>query len=225
MNKNNILKVIGGFFGCIVAAMILIFLPAGTVGFDKGWVLMGLIFVPMLMVAAMLLSSSPESLVNCFQVNGPRPLAKETKGLAICGGFTLLVFVLTGLSYRLKWMQVEGAGFIIGIILFIAGYALFIESVREKNWVIRSSSSIDDLDICDTGVHGFIRQPMYASLIFIFMGIPLMLGSMIGFLVSLLCPVLVVIRIITWEKTLEAELPGYTDYEDIIKYRLIPFIW
>ena len=138
---------------------------------------------------------------------------------------TLVLFVLTGLSTRLKWMQAEGAGFIIGTILFIAGYALFIEAVREKHWVIRSSAAIDDLDICDTGVHGFIRQPMYGALILIFMGIPLMLGSMIGFLFSLLTPVLIVIRIIKWEKTLEAELPGYTDYEDIIKFRLIPFVW
>ena len=223
MKNNTILKVIGGFFALVVVAILLIFLPAGSASLEKGWALMGLFFVPMLMVIAMLLSTSPDTLTSCFQINGPRPINKI--GLGICGGFTLVLFVLTGLSTRLKWMQAEGAGFIIGTILFIAGYALFIEAVREKHWVIRSSAAIDDLDICDTGVHGFIRQPMYGALILIFMGIPLMLGSMIGFLFSLLTPVLIVIRIIKWEKTLEAELPGYTDYEDIIKFRLIPFVW
>ena len=130
----------------------------------------------------------------------------------------IMAVAVAGFALKSPWL-------VIGAVLFLIGYAMCLESLREKNWIIREGCEVEDLNIVDTGIHGYIRQPLYASMILMFMGIPLILGSLLGFFLSLVCAALIVLRIITWEKVLEEGLPGFKEYEDIIKFRLIPFVW
>lgn len=223
MNTKLIGQALLRFFIGLVIMAVIVFLPAGGFFFINGWVLTGLLFVPATLISIVLFTDDPDSLWNLIGTGNKKPIDK--KGLIICCSVLVVVAVLSGLSYRLKVLQIGTGGSVVGAILFLAGYGLLLEALRERNWIIREGCEVEDLNILDTGVHGFIRHPMYAAVILIFLGVPLLLGSLMGFFAALACPVLVVIRIITWEKVLEEGLPGFKEYEDIIKFRLIPFVW
>ena len=223
MDSKLFLKALGVFFGGIVLLMVLVFLPIGTVGYDKGWILLGLVFVPLIIIGALILSNDPDKLRH-IRTPDPKTLIKKKETIILLS-ILLVGLVMYGLSYRFQWVQTESAGTIVGTIFFIAGYAMFLEVMRETGFNLYIDVPPEDQELIDTNLYGIIRHPMYASTILMFMFVWLLLGSWITFFISFGYTAFIIVHIIFEERDLAENMPGYTDYQGLVKYRLIPFIW
>lgn len=202
---------------------LLVFLPAGTFSFFEGWLLMALLFVPMFFAGIFMLVKAPALLEKRLDVKEKRSSQKGVvgfSGLIFIGGF-----VLAGLDERFGWSEVPLVVIIIASVLFVFSYILYAEVMRENAYLSRTVEVQDGQQVIDTGLYGVIRHPMYLATILLFLSIPLVLGSWISLLFFAFYPVVIIVRIGNEEKVLTAELNGYTEYKEKVKYRLIPFIW
>ncbi len=209
-------------FGLILV-MVLVFVPAGTIKYFNGWLFIALLFIPMILFGIYLYVKEPELLSK--RLKSKENEEKQKLAVGFSGLIFIASFVLSGLDYRFSWTEVSSAVVIISSICLIAGYLLYMEVMRENMYLSRVLEVQEDQKVIDTGLYGIIRHPMYFATLLIFMAIPLVLGSYVGYLVMLIYPWAIVIRIKNEEEVLEKGLSGYTEYKEKVKYRLIPFIW
>lgn len=201
----------------------LIFLPAGTLAFAKGWLLMGLLFIPMLIAGFVMLFKAPKLLakrLDAKEKQGDQKLVVAMSGLMFVAGF-----VVAGLDYRFSWSRMPMAVTVASSVLFLLAYVLYAEVLRENAYLSRTVKVEEGQTVISTGLYGIVRHPMYAATILLFIMMPLVLGSWYAAIIFLAYPVLIVIRLIGEEKLLLKELPGYGQYREKVKYRIIPFIW
>lgn len=214
--------VIKFLFGVVLVGL-LIFLPAGTIDFLNGWILMGILFVPMFIAGIVMIFKNPELLakrLDAKEKRGEQSLVVKLSGLMFIAGF-----VLAGLDFRFKWFQLPLSVVITASVIFLVAYILYAEVLRENTYLSRTIEVQENQKVIDTGLYGIVRHPMYSATILLFLAMPLVLGSLIASAVFLLYPILIAVRIKDEEKLLEKELPGYIDYKKKVKYRLLPFIW
>ena len=205
----------------LVGAMV--FWPAGNLAFEKGWLFMGLLFIPMLIAGFVMLLKAPKLLEKRLD-------AKEKQGeqkmvVAISGLMFLAGFVVAGLDYRFGWSRMPMAVTVVSSVLFLIGYGLYGEVLRENAYLSRTIKVEQGQTVVSTGLYGIVRHPMYAATVLLFLMMPLVLGSWYATIIFLIYPVLIVIRLTGEEKLLVKELPGYAEYRKKVKYRLIPIIW
>lgn len=201
----------------------LIFLPAGTLAFAKGWLLMGLLFIPMLIAGFVMLFKAPKLLakrLDAKEKQGDQKLVVAMSGLMFVAGF-----VVAGLDYRYSWSRMPMAVTVASSVLFLLAYGLYAEVLRENAYLSRTVKVEEGQTVISTGLYGIVRHPMYAATILLFIMMPLVLGSWYAAIIFLAYPVLIVIRLSGEEKLLLKELPGYGQYREKVKYRIIPFIW
>ena len=134
-------------------------------------------------------------------------------------------FIIAGLNYKYNWIEVPNIIVIISSILFIIAYFLYAEVLRENTYLSRTIEVQENQKVVDTGMYGIVRHPMYAVTILLFLTMPLILGSIISFIIFLIYPFIIGKRIKNEEEVLEKDLKGYTEYKKKVKYKLIPFIW
>lgn len=216
---NALIKVTLGIV--LVGAMV--FLPAGTLAFVKGWLFMGLLFIPMVIAGFVMLFKAPKLLEKRLDVKekqGEQKLVVGFSGLMFIAGF-----VVAGLDYRFSWSKMPMAVTIVASVLFLAAYALYAEVLRENAYLSRTVKVQEGQTVISTGLYGIVRHPMYAATIFLFLMMPLVLGSWYAAIIFLAYPVLIVFRLNAEEKLLLKELPGYAQYREKVKYRIVPFIW
>ena len=202
---------------------LLLFLPAGTLNYPGGWLFCGLLFVPMFLLGVVLFIKAPDLLAKRLRSKENRTEQKQVVGLSalmFVGGF-----VLAGLDFRFGWTSVPTWIVIIASILLLGSYGLYAEVMRENAWLSRTIEVQEGQTVVDTGLYGIVRHPMYAVTTLLFLSMPLVLDSWIAFAVFLIYPALMVKRIKNEEALLEAELPGYRDYQRKVRYRMIPFLW
>ncbi|MBR5253044.1 MAG: isoprenylcysteine carboxylmethyltransferase family protein [Clostridia bacterium] len=211
------------FFLGVVLVGLLIFLPAGDLSFVGGWLLMGILFIPMFGFGIFLMIKNP-SLLN-KRLKAKESQREQDSVIKLSGLMFIAGFVLAGLDYRFGWFPLPMAVSIIAAVLFIIAYLLYAEVMRENEYLSRTIKVEDGQKVVDTGLYGIVRHPMYAVTLLLFLSIPLVLGSLISFAVFLFYPLIIAKRIKYEEILLEAELPGYSEYKTRVKYRLIPFIW
>ena len=202
---------------------VLIFLPAGTLDFPAGWLLMGILFVPMFGAGLVMMAKNPALLRS-------RLKAKETRGeqgmvVKLSGLMFLCGFALAGLDFRFGWLPLPWGVSLGSAILFLVAYLLYAEVLRENTWLSRTIEVQEGQTVVDTGLYGIVRHPMYSVTLLLFLSMPLVLGSLIALPVFLCYPAIIARRIRDEEELLEAELKGYTEYRKKVKYRLIPLIW
>ena len=202
---------------------VLLFLPAGTLCFPNGWLFCGLLFIPMLILGIVLFCNAPELLEKRLRTKETQTAQKQVIGLS----FLMFVggFVLAGLDFRFGWTHVPKWLVILSSAVLLVSYGLYAEVMRENAWLSRSVEVQQGQQVVDTGLYGIVRHPMYAVTTILFLSMPLVLGSWIAFVIFLVYPALLVKRIKSEEALLEAELPGYQDYQKKVTYRMIPFIW
>ena len=201
----------------------LVFLPAWDIKFANGWLFMGLLFIPMLIVGVVMLIKSPALLKKRLD-------AKETqntqKGVVAFSGIIFIAgFVVAGLDHRFGWSRVPLWAVISASVVLLVSYALYAEVMRENAYLSRTIKVEENQQIVDTGLYGTVRHPMYAATIWLFLSIPVVLGSWWSLLCFLPYVGIIAVRIIGEEKLLDSELVGYAEYKKKVKYRLIPFIW
>lgn len=207
----------------VVLVGLLIFLPAGDLSFVGGWLLMGILFIPMFGFGIFLMIKNP-SLLN-KRLKAKESQREQDSVIKLSGLMFIAGFVLAGLDYRFGWFPLPMAVSIIAAVLFIIAYLLYAEVMRENEYLSRTIKVEDGQKVVDTGLYGIVRHPMYAVTLLLFLSIPLVLGSLISLAVFLFYPLIIAKRIKYEEILLEAELTGYSEYKTRVKYRLIPFIW
>ena len=202
---------------------LLIFLPAGTLQYTYGWMLMGLLFIPMLIAGFVMLAKSPEFLKKRLDVKEKQGTQKGV--VAVSGLMFIAGFVLAGLDYRFGWSAMPNWVNIAASVVFLLDYALYAEVMRENAYLSRTVKVEEGQTVADTGLYGIVRHPMYAVTIELFMMIPLILGSWWALIVFAIYPAVIVVRLKDEEELLTRELPGYEEYKKKVKWRLLPFIW
>ena len=213
------IKYVLGFF--VIGA--LLFIPANSFEYWNGWLLMGLLFIPMLIAGIILMIKNPELLRKRLNA---KEKENEQKWVLLFSGLMFIAgFIVAGLNYRYKWMEIPNIVIIISSILFIIAYILYAEVLRENTYLSRTIEVQENQKVIDTGLYGIIRHPMYAATILLFLTMPLILGSIYSFIIFLIYPVIIGKRISNEEKVLEKDLKGYTEYKKKVKYKVIPFVW
>lgn len=212
-------KLIAGF----LLILALVFLPAGTLHYVKGWIFMGVLFIPMLIMGIVLMLKNPELLQK--RLNAKESESEQKQVVAFSGIVFLLGFVTAGLQYRFQWYPLPDWVTIVFAVVFLMGYALYAEVLRENTYLSRTVEVQEHQKVIDTGLYGIVRHPMYSATILMFLSIPLILGSWISFLIFLFYPVIIIKRIQNEEIVLKEGLQGYEEYQQKVKYRLIPFLW
>lgn len=201
----------------------LTFLPAGTWAYPGGWLFIGLLFIPILILGAVLLVKAPDLLRS--RLDGKEKQATQKGVVALSGLLFLGSFVTAGLDFRFGWSVVSLPVVILAAVLFLVAYGLYAEVMRENAYLSRTIQVQEGQQVVSTGLYGVVRHPMYAVTTLLFWAIPLVLGSWWAALWMLPYPLLMAVRIRDEEKLLVKELPGYTEYQQKVKHRLIPFIW
>ena len=223
MDKNLFLQAITKYLAGVVLVGLLLFLPAGTLLWPRGWLFMGVLFVPMLAAGVVMMLKSPALLRR--RLNAKEKEMEQKQNIALSGGMFVLGFLLATLDYRFGWLQLPAWISGCAAALFLAAYALFAEVLRENEYLSRTVEVQAGQRVIDTGLYGIVRHPMYAATLVLFLMMPLVLGSLIALIPFLLYPVIIARRIRNEEQVLERELAGYRDYERRVKYRLIPPLW
>lgn len=209
-------------FGLLLVG-VLLFLPAGSFGYMNGWLFVGLLFLPMLLLGVVLLIRSPKLLEKRLNANETEKTQKRV--VAVAGLLFVLGFVVAGLDFRFGWSRIPFWVVAAASVVMLVSYGLYAEVMRENAYLSRTIEVQGDQKIVDTGLYGIVRHPMYAVTVWLFLSIPVVLGSWWSFLCFLPYVAVIVVRIQNEEKVLETGLCGYSEYKKRVKYRLLPLIW
>lgn len=223
MTKKLFFGAIAKFLLGVILVGALIFLPAGTLSFLYGWILMGILFVPMFFAGIVMMIKNPKLLserLNAKEKEREQSVVVKLSGLMFIAGF-----VIAGLGYRFSWYILPLWAVIVASVVFILAYIIYAEVLRENTYLSRTIKVQENQKVIDTGLYSVVRHPMYSATLLLFLAIPLVLGSLYSFVIFLSYPFIIAKRIKNEEKLLEKELNGYTEYKQKVKYRLIPFIW
>ncbi len=201
----------------------LLFLPAGTLHWPNGWLLMGILFLPMLVMEIVMFCSAPELLTKRIKNKEERTTQKGI--VALSGLLFIASFLVAGLNYRYHCHTLPTSLPYIASIIFLIGYCIYAEVMRENAWLSRTIEVQENQSVVSTGLYGIVRHPMYTATILMFLAIPLVLGSLIAFCIMLLYIPIIIRRINDEEQLLKAQLKGYTKYCTQVRWRLIPYIY
>lgn len=202
---------------------LLIFLPAGTIYFWKAWLLMGILFVPMFFAGIFMMFKNPELLKKRLNANEKEP--EQRLVILLSGVMFVLGFVSAGLNFRFHWIELPDWVSFAAAGVFVLSYLLYAEVLRENTYLSRTVEVQENQKVIDTGLYGMVRHPMYGVTVFLFLSMPLVLGSIISFAFFLMYPFIIAKRIRNEEKVLEEELEGYAEYKKKVKHKVIPFLW
>lgn len=218
------------FFGAILKFILgvllvgtLIFLPAGTFSFFGGWLLMGILFVPMFVAGIVMMIKNPKLLK--FRLNAKEKRKAQDMVVKFSGLMFIAGFVVAGLGVRFGWYILPTWAKIVGAVAFLAAYVLYAEVLRENTYLSRTIEVQENQKVVDTGLYGIVRHPMYSVTLLLFISMPIVLGSVFALPIFLVYPFIIAKRIKDEEEFLLQELEGYAEYKKKVKYRLIPFVW
>lgn len=207
----------------VVLVGALIFLPAGTLAFFNGRLLMGILFVPMLFAGVVMMVKSPEMLKK--RLNAKEKQKDQSVVVKLSGLMFLAGFIVAGLGTRFGWYMLPDGVAIGAAAVFLAAYVIYAEVLRENAYLSRTIEVQENQKVVDTGLYGIVRHPMYGATLLLFLSMPIVLGSIYSFAIFLAYPFIIAKRIKGEEELLERELEGYKEYKQKVKYRMIPFIW
>ena len=207
----------------IILIGVLLFFPAGSLNYFNGWLFMAVLFIPMFFIGLIMVFKNPKLLQKRLDAKEKQ---KEQKLVVNLSGLMFIFgFVIAGLNHRFNLHSIPNTVVIIATIIFLVAYILYFEVLRENTYLSRTIKVENNQKVIDKGLYRIVRHPMYFTTLFMFLTIPIILGSIFSLIVFLAYPFIIAKRIISEEKLLEKELNGYVDYKQKVKYRLIPFIW
>lgn len=223
MNKNLITQAAVKYFLGILLLGGIIFIPAGSLHFFNGWLLMGILFIPMLIVGVVMAVYNPELLKK--RLSSKEKQKDQKSVVKLSGLMFVLGFITAGLGYRFEWYQLPNWVVTASSVIFILSYIMYLEVMRENTYLSRTVEIQENQKVIDTGLYSIVRHPMYTATIFLFLSMPLILGSLYSFLIFFAYPFIITKRIKGEEQLLESELAGYAEYKRRVRYRLFPCIW
>ena len=223
MDKDLLIKALTKFLLGVIVLGLLLFLPAGSLHYWQGWLLMGILFVPMAVAGIVMMAKNPELLRK--RLNTEEKETEQKSVVAMSGLLFVTAFVLAGLNWRFGWWVLPNWVVWVAAVLFLASYLLYAEVMRENTYLSRTVEVQDNQKVIDTGLYGIVRHPMYMATTVMFLTMPLVLGSPISFLIMLGYIPVIAKRIANEEEVLEKGLEGYQNYKKKVRYKMIPFLW
>ncbi|MBQ7935866.1 MAG: isoprenylcysteine carboxylmethyltransferase family protein [Clostridia bacterium] len=218
-----LLQALTKFILGLILIEVLLFLPAGTLNYTNGWLFIGLLFTPMLFLGVIMRCKAPELLEK--RLNAKEDENTQKGVVAVSGLLFIAGFTVAGLDFRFGWSFIPKTVVLVASVILLIAYALYAEVMRENAYLSRTIEVQENQTVVDTGLYGIVRHPMYAVTLWLFLAIPVVLGSWWSFLCFLPYVLVIVVRIRNEEKVLEAGLDGYIEYKKRVKYRIIPFVW
>ena len=216
-------KAMARFTAGVVALGATLFLPAGTFAWPQGCRLMGILFIPMFLAGLVMMVRSPGLLEK--RLNAREEQGEQRRVILFSGLMFVAAFVVAGLNFRFRWIVLPDAVSWAATGVFLTGYLLYAEVLRENVWLSRTVEVQRGQKVIDTGLYGVVRHPMYMSTLLLFLAMPLVLGSPVSFVIMLAYIPIIARRIRNEEEVLERGLPGYAEYRRKVRRRLIPFVW
>ena len=223
MDKKLFTQAVTKFLAGLALVGILLFVPAGSFGYWQAWLLIGILFAPMFAAGLVMLKKSPELLRK--RLNAKEEQGEQKTVVLLSSLMFLAAFVLAGLNFRFMWIALPVWVPWAAAAVFLFGYALYAIVLKENAYLSRTVEVQENQKVIDTGLYGVVRHPMYMSTLILFLSMPLVLGSLVSFIVMLAYIPIIVRRILNEEQVLEKGLEGYTEYKQKVRYRLIPFVW
>jgi len=223
--KTGVQVAVSSVVGLAVLGLLL-FVPAGTLNYWQAWVFMAVFTAATLAPAVYLGRTNPEALRRRMH-SGPQAEGRPIQKLIITVAFFAL-FAMTGFSaldHRMGWSSVPAAVCVLGDLLVAAGLGLAMLVVVQNAYAAATVTVESGQTLVTSGVYKYVRHPMYVGNIAIMAGIPLALGSYWGLLFAIPGVAVLVVRILDEERLLTAELSGYRDYTQRVRYRLVPYLW
>jgi len=211
------------FLGGLLTVGLLLFLPAGAFGFWQGWLLMGILFIPMFIAGLIMMKKSPDLLRK--RLDAKEEQSEQKAVIALSGLMFLAAFIAAGLNFRFGWIVLPAWVSWAATAVFLLAYALYAEVLRENVWLSRTVEVQENQQVIDTGLYGVVRHPMYMSTLLLFLSMPLVLGSVVSFVIMLAYIPIIAKRIRNEEQVLETRLAEYAEYKKRVKYKVIPFVW
>ncbi|MCJ7515757.1 MAG: isoprenylcysteine carboxylmethyltransferase family protein [Dehalococcoidia bacterium] len=212
----------------IVIGLIVLFISAGTLAWINAWIYVGLVSIYQVISTVVLARVNPQLLNERGTVTKAGTKTFDKVWIAIFPVFTFGNLVIMGFdAVRYQWSVMPFWLTFVGILMFVsvAPVALWAMAVNKFfEWTVRIQNDRGQY-VCTSGPYGTIRHPGYAGLIMSLLAYPFILGSWWGFLPNLVLSLIIVIRTALEDRTLQKELPGYAEYAQKVKYRLIPLIW
>lgn len=221
--KKLFLQAIGKFAAGLVLFALLIFIPAGTIRFFNGWLLIAVLFVPMFVAGIIMFFKKPELLKK--RLNAKEEENEQKAVVALSGIMFITAFVVAGLGFRFDWIAFPKWAVWTATTVFLAAYVMYAEVLRENTYLSRTVEVQDNQKVIDTGLYGVVRHPMYSATLLLFLSMGVILGSPISFCILLFYIPIIAVRIKNEEKVLEEGLEGYKEYKTRVKYKVMPYIW
>lgn len=223
MDSKLFVQAITKFLMGLLLVGILIFLPAGTFAFWQAWLLIGILFLPMLFAGLVMMKKSPELLRK--RLNAKEEQDEQKSVILLSGLMFLAAFIIAGLNCRFGWIVLPAWVSYAAAAVFLLAYAMYAEVLRENAYLSRTIEVQENQKVIDTGLYGIVRHPMYMTTVLLFLSMPLVLGSILSFVIMLLYIPTIAKRIRNEEQVLEDGLDGYTEYKKRVRYKVIPFVW
>lgn len=223
MNAKLFVRAFGKFLAGLLLVGILLFLPAGSFAFWQAWLLIGILFGPMSIVGLIMMKKNPSLLQK--RLNAKEEQDEQKEVILLSGLMFSAAFVTAGLNFRFSWIVLPDWVSYAAAAVFLLAYALYAEVLKENTYLSRTVEVQENQKVIDTGLYGIVRHPMYMSTLFLFLSMPLVLGSVISFVIMLFYIPIIAKRIANEERVLEKGLEGYVDYQKRVKYKVIPFVW
>lgn len=223
MTRSLFAKAMTLFFAGLLLIALLIFVPAGTLRYPGGLLLCAILFIPMFIAGLVMMVKAPALLEKRLRMKEEQ--AEQSAVIKLSGLMFIAGFVLSGLDFRFGWLPLPGWVSAAAAVVFLIAYALYAEVLRENAYLSRTIEVQEGQKVVDTGLYGVVRHPMYAVTLLLFMSMPLVLGSAVGFIVFLAYPAIIAKRIRNEEEVLTEGLAGYAEYKQKVRWRMIPFVW
>lgn len=203
-----------------------IFLPAGTWQYWQGWLFIAVFSVSTIGFTVYLALYDRPLLERRMNAGPQHEKEWSQKIIVSLIIFAFLVFiVLPPLDYRLGVSPVPAYLSFAGNVVIVLSFLFIFWVLKVNSYAAANVSVADGQRVIDSGPYAYVRHPMYAGTVWLFIGIPLALGSWLTIcLVPLILPVLFW-RLLDEEKILRRDLPGYSEYASRVRYRLIPYVW
>ncbi|MBQ6519394.1 MAG: isoprenylcysteine carboxylmethyltransferase family protein [Anaerolineaceae bacterium] len=223
MDKKLFVQAITKFVSGVLLLGLLLFLPAGSFAFWQGWLLLGILFIPMFAAGLIMMKKNPDLLRKRLNVKEEQD---EQKNVVLLSGLMFAAaFIMAGLNFRFGWIKLPAWVSWTPAVIFLLAYALYAEVLRENVYLSRTVEVQKNQKVVDTGLYGIVRHPMYMATLILFLFMPLVLGSPVSFVIMLFYIPIIAKRIRNEEKVLEDGLEGYKEYKKRVRYKVIPYLW
>lgn len=224
MSRSKLLTtVVGRLLAGVLMFALLFFLPAGTWRYWQAWMYIGVLITPMFFVIAYFMKKDPDLLERRMRMRERRTEQRKIINLSVL--FFVLAYILPGFDIRFGWSKMPAWVSIVAAVVMFLSYLIVFRTMQVNSFLSRVIEVAENQKVIDTDVYGIVRHPMYVGMTVLYVVSPIVLGSWWAVIPALVIIPVIVFRILDEEKALEKELPGYMEYKQKVKYRLIPFVW